>query len=107
MPRELAVCALILALPLACRADKETEPTETVIRLTVQPAPAPKPALRYQLLPELREMKPGNPAQEYLMCFMEQNIFWFSKEAVDNREKWQTIPLKDLPLMELRQFSYG
>jgi hypothetical protein len=107
MLRALPVCALILLLPLVCRADDKPEPTETVIRLTVQPAPAPKPALRYQLLPELREMNPGNAAQAYLLCFMEQNKFFFSKAAVENREKWETMPLKELPLKELRNFGYG
>ena len=107
MFRALSVCALILVLPLVCRADDKPEPTETVIQVTVQPAPAPKPALRYQLLPELQEMNPGNAAQAYLQCFMEQNNFFYRKDAVENREKWQTMPLKDLPMKELREFGYG
>src|SRR5262249_46792016 len=110
MTRALPVCALLLALPLVGRADDKDDepvPTETVVRLTVQPAAAPKPALRYQLLPEMRELNPGNAAPAYLLCFMEQNNFFFSKEAVDNREKWQTIPLKELPLKDLHRFGYG
>jgi hypothetical protein len=107
MTRALPVCALLLALPLAGRADDKSEPTETVIRLTVRPAAAPKPALRYQLLPEMRELNHGNAAQAYLICFMEQNNFFHGKEAVDNREKWQTMPLKELPLKELHQGGYG
>ena len=107
MFRALSVCALVLVLPLVGRADDKPEPTETVIQVTVQPAPAPKPALRYQLLPELQEMNPGNAAQAYLLCFMEQNNFFYRKDAVENRDKWQTMPLKDLPLKELRDFGYG
>ncbi len=83
-------------LPCVLRADDA--PTETVVRLTVTPQAPPTPALRYQLLPELREMNPGNPVQGYLECFMEQNHFFFDKTEVENREKWQTVPLKELPV---------
>jgi hypothetical protein len=49
-------------------------PAETVIRLNVHPAPAPKPALRYLLLPELREMTSGNPIPNYLKCLLDQDF---------------------------------
>lgn len=48
-------------------------PAETVIRLTVDPMPAPKPALRYLLLPELKEMTPGNPIPNYLKALLDQD----------------------------------
>jgi hypothetical protein len=99
----LLVCALLLVVPCICRA--EDPATLTVVRLTVTPAAAPKPALKYQLLPELREMNPGNPIQAYLKCFMEQSNFYYNKESIDKREKWQTMPLKDLPLFELRNYG--
>lgn len=83
------------------------EPTETVIRLRLKPAAAPIPALRYQLLPTLEEINPGNPIQSYLGCFMEENQFFFGKSAVDNRIKWEKMSLKDLPLKELAEFGYG
>ncbi len=104
MRRTLPVCAMLLVLPLAGRAADAPEPTETVIRMKVQARPAPKPALKYQLLPELREMNPGNPIQGYTKCFAEQHNFWRTKEAMDNREKWQTMPLKDLPLKEMQYY---
>src|SRR4051812_20738392 len=100
MFRVLSACALVLMMPLVGWADDKPEPTETVLRMTVSPAPAPKPALRYQLLPEMRELETGNAAQAYLLCFMEQNNFFFRKDAVENREKWLTMPLKELPLKE-------
>jgi hypothetical protein len=78
---------------------------ETAIRLNVHPAPAPRPVLRYQLLPELAEMKPGNPILGYLKCFPEQRNFFYSKEAEEQREKWDAMPLKELPVKELR--GYG
>jgi hypothetical protein len=35
---------------------------------------APKPALRYQLLPELKEMNPGNPIPNYLRALLEEDF---------------------------------
>jgi hypothetical protein len=66
---------------------------ETVVRLTVQPMSAPKPALKYQLLPELRELTPGNPYQGYIKCFMEQRNFYFTKGAVSERMRILSMPL--------------
>jgi hypothetical protein len=105
MPRPLLVCALLAAWPLHVQAQKVVEPTETVIRLTVQPMAAPKPALKYQLLPELREMNPGNPIHEYTRCFAEQYNFWRNKEAIDKRERYQVMPLNELPLDEVRNYG--
>ncbi|HBI42221.1 MAG TPA: hypothetical protein DDY78_05095 [Planctomycetales bacterium] len=103
MARTLPVCALLILLPCAVRADDAPKPT--VVRLTVSPQAAPKPALRYQLLPELREMNPGNPIQGYLICFMEQSNFFNNQEAVEDRSKWEHMPLKDLPVKELRDYG--
>ena len=105
MARILMVCALFVSWPLTVQAQKTVEPTETVIRLTVQPMAAPKPALRYQLLPELKEMNCGNPIQEYMKCFAEQQNFFFDKTVVNDRERYQVMPLHELPLKELRYYS--
>jgi hypothetical protein len=51
-------------------ADQPATTPETVIRLTVRPKAPPKPALRYRLLPELREMQPGNPIPNYSKCLI-------------------------------------
>jgi hypothetical protein len=107
MRRTLFVCALLLTLPSYGRTADAPAPTETVIRMKVRPAPAPKPALKYQLLPELREMNPGNPIQAYSLCFGEAQYFWHNKHNVENRDKWQTMPLKELPLKEMRESGYG
>ncbi len=104
--RWLSVCAVLCVGPLVCRAD-DPPPTETVIRFNVRPMAAPKPALKYQLLPELREMNPGNPIQGYLTCFMEQTNFFHNKEFLETREKWLTMPLNELPLKELRNNYSG
>jgi len=74
-------------------------------QLTVHPAAEPKPALKYQLLPEVRELKPGNPVQWYMRCFMEQRNFFFRKDVVAERAKQRTMPLKDLPAEGLRDYG--
>jgi hypothetical protein len=103
--RLLLCCAVLVAFALPCRAGQPGTTSETLIRLTVQPAPAPKPALRYLLLPELKEMNPGNPIHNYLKCFMEQHKFFFDKEAFQRREKLLVIPLKELPAQELQEYG--
>lgn len=93
----LAIVALA-ALPLTTRAG------ETVVRLIVQPMPAPKPALKYLLLPEVRELKPGNPAQYYLRCFMEQRNFFFNKKVAADRARYRTMPLAELAKENLQYY---
>lgn len=104
MKHTLPVCALLLFLPLAANAAAPPKLPAIVVRMTVQPKAAPKPALKYQLLPELREMNPGNPIQGYLKCFMEQSHFFGDKKVNEDREKWRTMPLKDLPLKEMQYY---
>jgi hypothetical protein len=78
---------------------------DAVVRLTVRPAAAPKPALKYQLLPEVRELTTGNPAQWYLRCFAEQRNFFFGKEGVAQRVRYQRMTLAELPGKELKNFG--
>jgi hypothetical protein len=99
MNRVLLAALAAAALPLGSSAG------ETVVRLKVQPMPAPKPALQYQLLPEYRELNPGNPAQNYLKCFAEQRIFFFSKEVAAERVRYLAMPLAELPAEKL--LGYG
>jgi hypothetical protein len=105
MPRTLLGFTALAMLALPCRADQPSATPETLIRLEVSPAPSPKPALRYRLLPELHEMNPGNPVQGYLKCFMERQKFLFDKESFQRREKLLVMPLKDLPAQELRYYG--
>ncbi|MCI0700174.1 MAG: hypothetical protein L0241_03705, partial [Planctomycetia bacterium] len=80
-------------------------PAEAVVQLSAQPMAAPKPAMKYHLLPEVRELKPGNPVQWYLRCFMEQRVFFFNKEVVAERARYRTMPLKDLPAAKLKNYG--
>jgi hypothetical protein len=68
----IVVSIALLASSPALKTEPTITPTEMLIRLNVQPMAAPKPALRYLLLPELKEMTPGNPIEGYLKCFMDK-----------------------------------
>ena len=97
------IAAGLVAVP--CRGDDAGANPETLIRLEIDPAPAPSPALRYLLLPELKEMKPGNPIFNYFKCSMEQESFLFDKEAFERRERLLAMPLKELPAQELQEYG--
>ncbi len=103
MWRTLPVCALLLPSLAVHAADAPVH--QMVIRMSVQPKPAPKPALKYQLLPELREMQPGNPIQGYLKSFMEQGFMFDNKETLAKRDQWLAMPLKNLPLQEMQYYK--
>jgi hypothetical protein len=101
-----AVLGAILAVASGartCLAQQTTTPPETLIRLSVSPAAAPKPALRYALLPELAELKPGNPVQGYLKCYLEQYRFVFDEDEFDRRKTLLAMPLEELPAPDLRE----
>jgi hypothetical protein len=95
---------LLVAVPLTAPLPAEP-PGEPAVRLTVRPMAAPRPALRYQLLPEVRELSPGNPVQWYVRCFAEQRYFFFRKDAVAARAKYRSMPLAELPVKELREYG--
>jgi hypothetical protein len=78
---------------------------EKVVRFSVQPMAAPKPALKYQLLPEVEEMQSGNAAHEYIRCFAEQRIFFFSRESAADRARFLSMPLADLAKEKLQGYS--
>ena len=82
MARAFCACFVFAALPIATYSENAPKPSETVIKLVLSPAAAPRPALKYMLLPDLKETSPGNPVHGYLKCLMEQQHFFF-----DNRPK--------------------
>jgi hypothetical protein len=78
---------------------------ETAVRLYVRPMAAPKPAMTYQLLPDVGELNPGNAAQDYLKCFMEQRIFFYSKQGVAQRTRYQKMTLIELRTEKLQEYG--
>lgn len=103
MPRTLLCFAAFVALAQPSMAEETAATPETLIRLTLHPAAAPRPALKYRLLPELLEMRPGNPIQGYMKCMMEQRKFLFDEEAIRRRETLLAMPLKELNAQELKE----
>src|SRR5260370_37215615 len=99
MTRVLLAVAAMAALPVGLTAG------ETVVHLTLRPMPAPKPALKYQLLPEVRELNPGNAAHNYLRSFAEQRGFFFGKESNAERARYLAMPLAELAKEKL--VDYG
>lgn len=92
----LCVAALLAVSPAARPVEGRT------VRIAVSPAAAPKPAFKYRLLPEVREMNPGNPVQWYVRCFAEQRNFFFQRESVAARARYRAMPLS-----ELRALKFG
>src|SRR5271165_2090803 len=92
---------VLAAFPLASRAE------DRVVHLKVRPMPAPKPALKYLLLPEVSEMNAGNPAQWYVRCFAEQRNFFFTKFAQTQRAHYLAMSLSELRAEKLRGYGGG
>src|SRR6266404_8002798 len=92
MLRMLFTILALAALPLASGAEEMA---------------APKPALKYLLLPEVRELNPGNPVQWYVRCFQEQRNFFYGKEGVAERSNYLSMPLAELPAAKLRNYGGG
>ena len=90
--------------PAAAQPTKDP-PKEAVVRLTVDPAPVPRPALKYLLLPHQFELRPGNGVIQVYKCQMNQPEFYYQKEQVEKRERYLTGPLDELPAKEL--LDYG
>jgi hypothetical protein len=99
MIRVLLTAAALAAFCLGSRAEG------TVVQLRVQPMPAPQPALKYQLLPEVRELTPGNPIQWYIRCFAEQRNFFFSKQGVAQRNRYLSMSLAELQAQKYQGFG--
>jgi hypothetical protein len=75
------------------------------VRLAVSPAAAPTPALKYQLLPEVRELNAGNPVQWYARCFAEQRNLFFNKNVIEERARYRTEPLSVLAARKLGNYG--
>jgi hypothetical protein len=100
----LAVFAVVSIGQPAGAQQKGANP-ELLISLSVAPAKAPQPALQYLLIPELREMNPGNPIQGYLKCLLEQYRFVFDEEKFDRRAALLEMPLEELPAPDVPELG--
>jgi hypothetical protein len=99
--RSAFVClALLLAAAAPGAAQPPTEPEP--VKLTIRPAGVPSLALKYQLLPELKDQTPGNAALVYYRAFSPES--WGSFRHPGVLEKVVAAiqaPLKDVPRQNL------
>lgn len=115
MNMRLLTLSLLLSLALfTAHAQEAGEPRP----LTVAPAAAPSPSLKYRLLPATTELVPGNAAALYyrtfsflseahpmLKTFLQGNPKKDDKgEEYSQTDRWLTMPLKDLPQKEVEDF---
>jgi len=105
-----AVLLLALVSASAAAGESATKPAPSddnkapTVKLVLHPAPAPRPALKYQLLPRLVDRRPGNAAVLYNQAPAEQTalLMEFGKRW-PKIEKWQQVPLGDPREKELRK----
>lgn len=100
--------AAIVLFTLGGRAlaqpDPEPKDGKVVYTVTLTPTDYLQPISRAYLLPEQRETIPGNRVQMFLRCFMEQDNF-FGRTESEKREKWNQMPLRELPLAEVKNYG--
>ena len=104
MKSSLACLGLALALAAPARAQSPDDP----IKLTLTPAAAPAPLLKYRLLPELADTQPGNAALLYQRA---HSFEWWTnirqQRYYADISDWLDLPFKKLPPEAefVRQFS--
>jgi len=80
----------------AAAAGNPSEEEKKTVQIVLYPAPEPRPALKYQLLPPFLERRPGNAAVWWNGIPGERTVFFaeFDKEW-ENIITWLNIPLND------------
>src|SRR5688500_14429408 len=113
----LLLGSLVLALsPVICFAqgikvispvggeDKPIPDEPQLIQLSVDPAPEPRPALKYELLPGYSEKTPGNAAQFYYRALLmaSQLPKEHSKKYNEDHQKWSEAPFAEMPKEDMQ-----
>jgi hypothetical protein len=93
--------------PTSSAGPKKVRDEEKPIQIVLYPAAAPRPALKYQLLPPFLERKPGNAAVWWNRIFAEYSTFHnnlFKQDGVrETLEKWMEMPIGDPREKEFRE----
>src|SRR5690349_3048233 len=96
----VALAGLVLsAVPAAAQT-----PGPEVVKLVVQPAAVPSPALKYRLLPDLRDLHPGNAALFYQRAHSPewQHALVDRAPGVAQYSEWLDLPSAKLPVEKLK-----
>ncbi len=84
--------SLFFLLSLAALTLPAQEPQEAR-KFIVSPQTVPSPALRYVLLPPLKDLKTGNAVQHYYRCFAPDAIhFYRNQPFAESTRAWLTSP---------------
>lgn len=113
----LALIALFATTPSRGQSAKDggtpppPDPTQWTRELTVSPAPAPVPALRYELLPKLRDRTPGNAAVHYLRAAVLRPAGpqdpAEAQRLSDRLDRWEAGRIDQLPVGRVKEFLKG
>lgn len=102
MVKRSFLAALLLIGSFDRLVAEEPEPTENVIRLTVDPMAAPTPALKYYLLPPLVEMHSGNAIQGYYKVWSPETWSWTRRGDLGEKlYQWIKLPFDEVPFEEI------
>lgn len=87
---------------------REPDPALWTTKLTVTPSPAPKPALKFELLPPARERFAGNAAVGYQRAVILRPA-WprdpkQSQEQGETLNRWEQLPVEQLPSAKMGAF---
>ncbi|HJS08709.1 MAG TPA: hypothetical protein VJ809_13660 [Pirellulales bacterium] len=77
------------------------DPSRVIYELEVSPADEPRPAMKYRLLPNPADLKPGNAATQYYKAFVLEAQSPIRTEAYRKLEGWMETPLGELNLKEV------
>jgi hypothetical protein len=88
----------------ATAATQATQPAQQrVVRMTVQPAGEPVPALKYRLLPPLEDQIHGDAMTLYYTAMERVALRREKQKGFDDQaDKWLETPLADLPMDRVR-----
>ena len=95
---------LIVLLAAVTAATAQTRQPGDPIRLTLHPAALPAPASAYRVLPDARDLVPGNAAAIYYRAFapLADNTTLFDEVKSGQWDLWLEKPVNDLPRAEVR-----
>src|SRR5262245_22975326 len=96
----LALASGLVMMAGSFAQDRSPTPPPTsipVVKMSLRPTAAPVPALRYTLLPELRNTTPGNAALLYYRAFSPEWLKeWLRQDMTEALDKAQTLSLAEL-----------
>ncbi len=100
------LAASFLIGPATAVAQDSSNRETPVTRLTVDPAPTPRPALKYRLLPAHAERKAGNAAPFYYRALLHLTRVraGMTREQIEFRDGAREAPVDEFPKSEVREF---